>query len=165
MCVSWWRHQIETFSALLAFVRGIHQPPVNSPHKGQGRGALMFSLICAWIHGWVSNPDAGAWRSHHAHYDVTVIFYTFVNLHYNLWFYIAETRQFNSLRYVIVPICPFPQNAGDASIRIVAVVAHHRLVTFVWTWFIPLHWRHNDHDSVSNHQPHDCLLNRLFRRR
>ena len=28
-----------------------------------------------------------------------------------------------------------------------------------------LHWRHNDHDSVSNHQPHDCLLNRLFRRR
>ena len=30
---------------------------------------------------------------------------------------------------------------------------------------VPLRWRHNDHDSVSNHQPHDCLLNRLFRRR
>ena len=28
-----------------------------------------------------------------------------------------------------------------------------------------LHWRHNDHDGDSNHQPHDCLLNRLFRRR
>ena len=28
-----------------------------------------------------------------------------------------------------------------------------------------LHWRHNDHDSVSNHQPHGCLLNRLFRPR
>ena len=26
-------------------------------------------------------------------------------------------------------------------------------------------WRHNEHDSISNHQPHDCLLNRLFRRR
>ena len=26
-------------------------------------------------------------------------------------------------------------------------------------------WRHNGHDNVSNHQPHDCLLNRLFRRR
>ena len=26
-----------------------------------------------------------------------------------------------------------------------------------------LHWRHNDHDGVSNHQPHGCLLNRLFR--
>ena len=28
-----------------------------------------------------------------------------------------------------------------------------------------LHWRHNDHDCVSNHQPHGCLLNRLFGRR
>ena len=31
--------------------------------------------------------------------------------------------------------------------------------------FISLHWRHNDHDGVSNHQPHGCLLNRLFRSR
>ena len=30
---------------------------------------------------------------------------------------------------------------------------------------ITLHWRHNDHDGVSNHQPRGCLLNRLFRRR
>ena len=29
----------------------------------------------------------------------------------------------------------------------------------------PLQWRHNGRDGVSNHQPHDCLLNRLFRRR
>ena len=29
----------------------------------------------------------------------------------------------------------------------------------------PLRWRHNDHAGVSNHQPHVCLLNRLFRRR
>ena len=28
-----------------------------------------------------------------------------------------------------------------------------------------LYWRHNDHDGVSNHQPHGCLLNRLFGRR
>ena len=29
----------------------------------------------------------------------------------------------------------------------------------------PLQWHHNEPDGVSNHQPHDCLLNRLFRRR
>ena len=29
----------------------------------------------------------------------------------------------------------------------------------------PLRWRHNDHAGVSNHQPHGCLLNRLFGRR
>ena len=33
------------------FVRGIHRSPVNSPHKGQWRGALIFSLICIWING------------------------------------------------------------------------------------------------------------------
>ena len=34
-----------------------------------------------------------------------------------------------------------------------------------YTWRAPLRWRHNDHAGVSNHQPHGCLLNRLFRRR
>ena len=32
-------------------------------------------------------------------------------------------------------------------------------------WYCTLRWRHNDHDGISNHQPHDCLLNPLFRRR
>ena len=32
-------------------------------------------------------------------------------------------------------------------------------------WKVTLQWRHNDHDGVSNHQPHGCLINRLFRRR
>ena len=30
---------------------------------------------------------------------------------------------------------------------------------------LSLQWHHNDHDGVSNHQPHSCLHNRLFRRR
>ena len=32
-------------------------------------------------------------------------------------------------------------------------------------WVKILRWHHNGHESVSNHQPHDCLLNHLFRRR
>ena len=51
----WWRHQMEPFSALLALCAGNSPVPVNSPHKGQWRGALMFSLICVWINGWVNN--------------------------------------------------------------------------------------------------------------
>ena len=35
----------------------------------------------------------------------------------------------------------------------------------IWQEPTPLRWRHNGRDSVSNHQPHDCLFNRLFRRR
>ena len=62
-----------TFSTSLALCGGIHRSPVNSPHKGLWRGALMFSLICAWIIGWVNNRKAGDLRCHHAHYDVTVM--------------------------------------------------------------------------------------------
>ena len=46
------------------FVWGIHRWPVNSRHKGQWRGALMFSLICAWINGGVNNREAGDLRRH-----------------------------------------------------------------------------------------------------
>ena len=55
------------------FVWGIHRSPVNSPHKGQWHGALMFSLICAWINRWVNNREADDLRRHRAHYDVTVM--------------------------------------------------------------------------------------------
>ena len=57
------------------FVRGIHRSPVNSLHKGQWRGALMFSLI--W-NGWVNNHEAGDLRRHSAHYDATVMAKTFL---------------------------------------------------------------------------------------
>ena len=55
------------------FVRGIHRSPVNSPHKGQWRWALMFSLICVWINAWVNNREAGDLRRYRAYYDVTVM--------------------------------------------------------------------------------------------
>ena len=45
---------------------GIHRSPVNSPHKSQWRGALMFYLICAWINGWVNNGEAGDLRRQRA---------------------------------------------------------------------------------------------------
>ena len=70
----WWRHQIETFPRHWPFVWGIHQSPVNSPHKGQWCGALMFSLICVWMNDWVNNREAGDLRHHRAHYDVTVMY-------------------------------------------------------------------------------------------
>ena len=47
--------------------------PVNSLHRGQWRGAFMFSLICAWINLWINNREAGDLRCHHAHYDVIVM--------------------------------------------------------------------------------------------
>ena len=84
---------METLSALLSHCEENYRSPVDSPHKGQRRGVLMFSLISAWTKGWVNN---------------------------------------------------IPQRANNIE---------------------TLLRRHNEHDSVSNHQPHDCLLHRLFRRR
>ena len=69
---------MEIFSALLAFLCmwGIHRSPVNSPHKGQWRGALMLFLIFAWIHGWVNSVEAGDLRRLLAHYGVTIMCWT-----------------------------------------------------------------------------------------
>ena len=63
----------KTFPRYWPCVRGIHRSPVNSAHKGQWRGALMFSLIFAWINGWVNNREADDLRRHRAPYDVTVM--------------------------------------------------------------------------------------------
>ena len=63
-----WKH----FPRYWPFVRGIHRSPVNSPHKGQWRRALMFSLNCVWINGWVNNREAGDVRRYRVH-DVIVI--------------------------------------------------------------------------------------------
>ena len=64
-----WKH----FPRYWPFVRGIHRSPVNSPHKCQWCGVLMFSLICTWINGCINNGEAGDLRRHRAHYDVTVM--------------------------------------------------------------------------------------------
>ena len=64
-----WKH----FPRYWPFVRGIHRSPVNSLHKGQWRGALVFSFIYIWTNGWVNNRDAGDLRRHRAHCGVTVM--------------------------------------------------------------------------------------------
>ena len=64
-----WKH----FLRYWIFVREIHRSQVNSPHKGQWRKALMFSLICVPINGWANSREAGDLRCYRTHYDVTVM--------------------------------------------------------------------------------------------
>ena len=61
-----WKH----FPRYWPFVRS----QVNSPHKGQWRGALMLSLIFVWINGWVNNRKSGDLRRYHAYYDIIVVY-------------------------------------------------------------------------------------------
>ena len=83
-----WKH----FPRCWPFVRGIHRSPVNSPHKCQWRGALMFSLICTRINGWVNNGETGDLRPYRAHYDVTVMDTRGCTMHY-----VMHKLIFNSL--------------------------------------------------------------------
>ena len=76
-----WKH----FPRYWPLVRWIHRSLVNSPHKGQWRGALMFSLICVWINGWVNNREAGDLRRYRAHYNVTVMGGRPFCSDFNLW--------------------------------------------------------------------------------
>ena len=71
--VSWWRHQMKTFCALLAFCEG------NSPSTGEFPSHSDVELSCfLWsapgTNGWVNHrDDAGDLGHHRAHYDVTVM--------------------------------------------------------------------------------------------
>ena len=67
------RHQMDIFSAPLAFCAGNSLGTGQFSHKGQWRGAFMFSLICTRINCWVNNRKAGYLRRHRAHCDVIVI--------------------------------------------------------------------------------------------
>ena len=94
--MSWLRHHMQTFSALLAICAG------NSPVNGEFPATLMFSLICAWINGWINNGEAGDLRRHLAHYDVTVMM--------SLWRCVAMSE-------VIVPSGNKPEQSCKRSYR------------------------------------------------
>ena len=62
-----WKH----FPRSWSFVLVIHWWPVNSPHKGQWRGALMFYVIGGQINGWVKNCEAGNLKRQFAGHSLT----------------------------------------------------------------------------------------------
>ena len=71
--VAWWRHQMETISALLAICAGNSSVTGEFPAQRPVSRSFDVSLISAWINGWVNNREAGDLRRHRAHYDVIVM--------------------------------------------------------------------------------------------
>ena len=79
----------------------------------------------------------------------------------------------NKIRFPIYSIYMYPSLFGS-NLDILAMTGEGMLTppqltntrrAFAFFACHTLHWCHNDHDGVSNHQPHGCLLNRLFKRR
>ena len=71
--LSWWRHQMEIFSASLAICAGNSPVPGEFPAQRPVTRSFDVYLICVRINGWVSNRDAGYLRRNRGHYDVTVM--------------------------------------------------------------------------------------------
>ena len=67
----WWRHQMETFSALLAICAG--NSPVIGEFPAQRPVTLSFHVFFDLINDWVKNRKAGGLRRHRAHYEVIVM--------------------------------------------------------------------------------------------
>ena len=186
--VSWWRHQMEIFSALLAIC--------PRWHKGQWRRALMFSLIGNRINSWVNNDEAGDLGRNRAHYDVTVMCWKYHRrTHYHLcvcvcqsicchlfsfiWSHYVESMKYEMSMNILV--------LTTNTLKMPSFCVTHRWhQMFPWLCYIQygmhqtfyalfyptyttpklqLRWRHNGCDGVSNDQPHHCLVNSLFGRR
>ena len=118
-------------SASLAFVRGIHPGPMNSPHKRPvTRKMFPFDDVIMTLYIWTSMGGA--------QYTPRIISTVCV---------FVCLANFCISRFTLQQI-PFSSSS-------------HKFIGSLFT----LRWRHNGRDVVSNHQPRDCLLNRLFRRR
>ena len=87
----------------------------------------------------------------------------FDNNNINVHIYVCVQNDKNVTTECFVPI------RATTNFPLVGFLCYQNEYTRVYRVYIKLssslHWRHNDHDGVSNHQPHDFLHNRLFRRR
>ena len=138
---SWWRHQTETFSALLALCEGNHLWPVDSPHKDQWRGPLMISLICTRRNVWANNRDAGHLKHQRAHYDVSVMLPTY------LLFHLTLTQSFD---YIYNYIRSYPCNIEDIPWISLAHRLRFVVLCLVYQLICPhpsglLHWHWGNH--------------------
>ena len=103
--ISWWRHQMEMCSALLALCEG--NPPVTGGFPSQRPVTRIFYVFfdLRGRNGWANNRDAADLSRHHAHYDVTVMMHMCVSIlgqhclssvpipHLSHWWLIAKLDQ------------------------------------------------------------------------
>ena len=121
---------------------------VDSEQIGQRATNVLFvwmTLLLACINVWTKCRIFGRWTETHLNHclleTLALIYMCQFQKHYEQWY-----REYSSKLYP-------GMNAG----RTPLMVRQY--------WVRSIHSHQNDHGGVSNHQPHVCLLNRLFSRR
>ena len=126
---AWWHHQMETFSALLAFCAV--NSPVSDEFPAQRPMARGFDDFFDRLNERVSKQSWGYWSETSSR---------------PLWRHCCRTDSVHHTRSY-------------------QAQCHESHPPIFVNGPLQLQWRHNGRNSVSNHQPDDCLLNRVFRRR
>ena len=146
LSLAWWRHQMKTFSALLAL--SARNSPVNGECPSQRLVTRSFDVFFdlrlarrlsnQWWGWWFETPSCPLWR----HWMDQADHLTPITTHWLKWKYPAWWHDFRT------KVTKFGGNQ------------------YLWCYCSKsLWWRHNGCDGFSNHQAHECLLNRLFKRR
>ena len=106
---AWWRHQMETFSVLLAICAGNSPVPGEFPAQRPVTRSFHVCLICAWINRWVNNREAGDLRRYRAHYDVIVMGEEYSLIWTLIWIY-CKADTFLHILWNAKHLCMFVEN-------------------------------------------------------
>ena len=174
-------------SASLAFVRGIHQWPVKSPHKRPvTRKMYTFDDVIMVPHVGDKTHDNDIiyillWAFYMSAYCTMDSVRLYSPILHNIFICDWIIQLFicifaliiviiNAMNWLDGPkylnksvISAYLLFIDGMNIFILELMSKH--IVGDYSWAASLQWRHNEHDSVSNHQAHHCLLNHLFRRR
>ena len=148
---------METFSVFLALCEGNSPVAGGFPlHKGQWRGVLMFFYLRLKKRmskqsrrRLFETPSLSLWRHCNAVEQLVKV-------------NIKERIKGQHCWPFVKGIHRWPRHSPHkGSVMQIRFLYHNISMIYHWS----LQWRHNERYGVSNHQPHDCLFYRLFRRR
>ena len=169
------KHQI---SASLAVVRGIHRWPANSPHKGPVTRKMvpLDDVIMGGGFRQLWLPDADNWCKMQIYFHLSLSLFgmNMVELcrlmspyeygrTFNLILWNNQCHLgMNAARLQFQGFNTKLKNYGRTAIELHDISDEY---PYVCKRISSLLWRQKGRNNVSNHQPHDCLLKSLFRRR
>ena len=122
---------------------------------GPGDGMDTFSVLLALCVSPVKSPHKGQWRG--------ALILCLICAWINGWVNNGEADDLRCHRthYDVIVMC-YARMMRTCNTENDILWS---TVSFTQIGWLSVRWRHNDHAGVSNHQPHGCLLNRLFRRK